>query len=317
VDSWRSGIDVNPAAPIPYSSAVRRSNGSVAALSVDASVNIQNANIYGFVSVGAPNLGGYVSVGSNGIVSGDFAAPSGTIDSTRIAGNFTADLPNVAVPTPAVSTLVSGQSIIDGGTYPRATGAGVIQDPINPADNTYYYRAAAVDLDSTRGRVPTLNIRAGCKVVFILSGGTGGSGTELVSTGVNSELNIRTGASLAIYTAGDIRLAGLGVANANGATTAFQIWGTNTSLGGQRVQVAGNGGLTGIIYAPNGTIEITGNGDVRGAMVGDTVTLNGQGNFRYDESLANFGGSNPFRVVKWRELVSATQRTLYSALLDF
>jgi hypothetical protein len=71
------------------------------------------------------------------------------------------------------------------------------------------------------------------------------------------------------------------------------------------------------VYAPNGTIDITGNGDVKGAVIGDTITLNGQGNFHYDESLANFGGTNPFKVVKWRELVSQTQRDGYNTELDF
>ncbi|MEY4941207.1 MAG: hypothetical protein RIQ93_2942, partial [Verrucomicrobiota bacterium] len=317
VDSWVSGVDSNPAAPIPYSAAVRRARGSVAALSVDGAVGVQNASIFGFVSVGSDDIGGHVSVGSNGIISGDLAATAGTIDSTRVAGNFTSDLPNVTVPTPTSFTTISGQSIIDGGTYPRANGVGVIQDPINGADQTYYYKAASVDLDATHGRAPALTIRPGCKVVFILANGTGGSGTELVGTGVNSSLTISTGATLAVYTAGNIRLTGLGVANANGSTTSFQIWGTSTSPGGQNVQVAGNGGLTGIIYAPNAALDIAGNGDIKGAVVGDTITLNGLGNFHYDESLANFGGSNPFKVIKWRELVNETQRNLYASLLDF
>jgi hypothetical protein len=113
-----------------------------------------------------------------------------------------------------------------------------------------------------------------------------------------------------------VRLAGLGVQNANGATTAFQIWGTNTTAGGQTVAVSGNAGLTGTVYAPNATVSITGNGDVKGAIIGDTITLNGNGNFHYDESLANVGGNNPFRVQKWRELVSASDRAVYASYFN-
>jgi hypothetical protein len=262
-------------------------------------------------------VGGHVYVGPNGTVSGSFTSPEGTKDPNRISGNFTSDLPTVAVPTPTTFTTVTGQSIIAGGTYPRANGGGTIQDPINAADQTYYYKAAAVDLDSTHGKAPALAIRANCKVVFILAGGTGGSGTELVGTGATSSLTINAGGSLAVYTAGNVRLTGLGVANAGGTTTSFQIWGTNPTVGGQDVQISGNGGLTGIIYAPNAAVKITGNGDVQGAVIGNTITLSGNGNFHYDESLANFGGSNPFKVTKWRELVTTAQRSTYSSLIDF
>ncbi len=317
VDSWVSGVDVNPITPTAYSAFVRRTFGSIAALSVEADVSVGNANIFGYVSVGSADIGGHVTVGSNGIVSGDFSAASGTVDTDRISGNFTADLPDVGVPTPATFTTVSGTGIIEGETYPKAAGNGTILDPINAADLTYYYKAQAVDLDATHGKSPGLTIRTGCKVVFILMNGNGGSGTELVGTGVNSQLTIQTGATLAVYAAGNVRLAGLGVANQNGTTTAFQVWGTNTTLGGQSINISGNGGLTGIIYAPNATIHITGNGDIKGSVVGDTITVNGNGNFHYDESLGNFGGSNPFRVAKWRELVSETQRNVYASEMAF
>jgi hypothetical protein len=318
IDSWISGIDRNPGSPTPYSLAVRRPYGSVATLALDASVAVQNANVYGFVSVGAQDTGGHVSLGPNGVISGDFNAPSGTRDEGRIAGNFTVDLPNVAVPTPVtVTTITAQQGVLEGGTYPRATGAGTIQDPINVADNTYYYRISALDLDPTRGKAKDLVIRNGCRVVFLIHNAAGGLGNEVVSTGATSSLTIQPGASLAIYTNGNVRLAGNGVANLNGSTTAFQIWGTNTSASGQTIAVTGNAGLTGIIYAPNGHIDITGNGDVFGAVVGDRVRINGNSGFHYDESLANFGGNNPFRVSIWRELVAAPHRAAYDAELNF
>jgi hypothetical protein len=317
VDSWVSGVDTNPGTPIAYTTTVRRPYGSVAALSVTADVSVQNADIYGYVSVGSEDIDSHVSIGSQGIVSGSFAAAAGTRDTSRIAGNFTADLPDVSIPAPTTFTTVSGQSVIDGGTYPKAAGNGAIQDPINASDQTYYYKASSVDLDSAHGKTPALTIRTGCKVVFILQGGTGGSGTEVVGTGNTSILTIQSGATLAVYTAGNVRLTGLGVANQNGSTTSFQVWGTNSTPAGQTVQVSGNGGLTGIVYAPNATINVTGNGDIKGAIIGDTITLNGNGNFHYDESLANFGGSNPFKVAKWRELVSETQRNTYTTELNF
>ena len=316
VDSWLSGVDTTPLSPTPYSAAVRRTNGSVAAFNLDATVAVGNANVYGYISVGSADAGGYVSLGPQGIVAGDFAATES--DLTRISGNFTADLPNVTVPAPtAYTNITASGGTMDGGTFPRAAGNGAILDPVNPADGIYYYKASRIDLDSLHGKVPALTIRAGYKVAIILQNGTGGSGTEVVGTGNTSTLTVSTGAQFSIYTAGNVRLAGQGVTNQNGATTAFQVWGTATTAGGQRVQITGLAGLTGVVYAPNATVDSTGNGDVLGAIVGDTITMNGNGSFHYDESLANVGGSNPFKVVKWVELSSSSDRALYADLLDF
>ena len=88
-------------------------------------------------------------------------------------------------------------------------------------------------------------------VVLLL---TASAGSSAIAIAGNAGINIAPGASLKIYTAGDISIAGNGVAN-GGATAAtanapvkFQIWGTSTSTStDQSISIAGNGVLSGIV----------------------------------------------------------------------
>ena len=75
--------------------------------------------------------------------------------------------------------------------------------------------------------------------------------------------------------------------------------------------------LSAVVYAPNATLSINGNGDVQGSFVANNVVMVGNAAFHYDESLANFGGSSPFGISKWTELTSASQRASYRDELGF
>jgi len=127
---------------------------------------------------------------------------------------------------------------------------------------------------------------------------------------------------LEIYAPGDISIAGNGIMN--GGTTAaaanqpisLQIWGTKTS-GVQDISIRGNGVLSAIVYAPQGSVDINGNGDVCGSIVANDITLVGNAAFHFDESLANFGAGNPFRVSAWRELTTAAQRGAVAGVMSF
>ena len=134
--------------------------------------------------------------------------------------------------------------------------------------------------------------------------------------------DIETGASLQLYAPrrrhhrwqwGDEWRQSLTTAN---QPVSFQIWGTKTT-GVQSIDIKGNGVLSGIVYAPQGSVKINGNGDVMGSIVANDITLVGDATFHYDESLANFGGNNPFRVSIWKELTSQSQRTPYITALGW
>lgn len=309
VDSWNSTYNPDGtlrASPVPYSAATKLDNGSVGSISVAVdAVLVQNADIWGYAATG----GSLPSVGATGLV-GPFGTPSGTMDMSRVSTDFSANFDPVSAPN---KTYINyGGAIINNESLPR------IGDLPN-ADGYYYYEATQINFNNK-----TLAIKRRAtdtsdpKVVIKLTNTT----TSIDIGGGSGELAIAAGAELQIYAPGDIKIAGQGVMN--GGTTAatanlpiaFQIWGTKTT-GVQDIQIAGNGALSGIVYAPQASVKINGNGDVLGSVVANDITLTGNAAFHYDESLGMFGGGNPFRVTRWNELSTAASRATFETVLSW
>lgn len=302
VDSWNSDPDGNSAtAPVAYGPTTKDDHGSVGSVSVAVSaVAVNNADIWGYVATG----GSPASVGSNGLV-GPWGTASGTIAPGHSSTDFSASFDTVVAPS-AYTYMPIGAIGSGGATLPGA---------ISPAaDGKYYVEVPSVSFNNS-----ALTISAGKEVVLKI---TASQGSDAIKIGGGSgAINIGTGGKLIVYTAGNIDVAGNGVMN--GGTTAatagqpinFQIWGTATS-GTQSIGVAGNGVLSGIVYAPFGSVKINGNGDVAGSIVANDITVVGNAQFHYDESLGSFGG-NPFRVSAWSELTTAADRATYSSKLSF
>lgn len=70
-------------------------------------------------------------------------------------------------------------------------------------------------------------------------------------------------------------------------------------VGSGNVKVSGNGTPYFAVYAPDSAISVTGNGDVYGAIVGASVTWNGNGYIHYDEDLA-IPNASPPTVRNWQ-----------------
>jgi hypothetical protein len=295
VDSWNSDPDNNAATPaIPYSSTVRRDNGSVGSISVGVdAVLVQNADIWGYAATG----GSLPTVGSNGLV-GPFGTTSGTMDMSRVSTDFSASFDPVTAPTT--------------GTTIAAIGNGDLPMTLGSAGSTTTLRIPSISASGNSSKV--LTIQGDTTIVL-----TAAAGASAISLTGQSSIAIAPGAKLRIYVEGNVSIAGNGVAN--GGTTAttanqpanFQIWGTRTS-GLQTVSISGNGALSAVAYVPNGSLSINGNGDVMGSFVANDITVVGNAAFHYDESLANFGGSNPYRVSRWNEITSASDRAAVTVL---
>ncbi len=310
VDSWNSekNADGTPrGSPVPYSVSERRDNGSVGSISVTTSaISAGNADIWGYASTG----GSLPSMGPNGVI-GPFGTASGTMDMSHVSTDFTANFDAVTVPTTyehggsshAITWQGNGAAITNTTSLPRGTDAV-------SADGVYRIRADSVAFNN---KVLTIT----GKVVLYLT-----NTADAINIGGGSgELRINAGASLEVYAAGDIKIAGNGIMN--GGTTAAtanqpascQFYGTKTS-GTQNIQIAGNGVLSAVVYAPQGSIKINGNGDVCGSMVGNDITVVGNAAFHYDESLADLGGNNPFRISSWKELTTKTERDAVAGLFS-
>ncbi len=309
VDSWNSTYNNDGtlrATPVGYSATTKKDNGSVGSISVSVdAVLVQNADIWGYAATG----GALPSVGSQGLV-GPFGTPTGTMDMSRVSTDFSANFDPVSPPTKTYTTIAGG--ITDNLDLPR------VGDVAN-ADGVFYYETTQINFNN---KVLAIKKRAADtnqpKVVIKLTNTT----TSINIGGGSGELTIASGAELQLYAPGDIKIAGKGVMNGGTAAgtanlpIALQIWGTKTS-GVQDIQIAGNGVLSGVVYAPQGSVKINGNGDVCGSVVANDITLVGNAAFHYDESLGMFGGGNPFRVTRWNELTSAASRATYTSVLNW
>lgn len=304
VDSYNSDPDNDgdPADVVPYSDASKNDNGSVGSISIaPAAVDPGNGTIYGYAATG----GSGISVGPQGRI-GPFGTAEGDIADGHTSTDFSASFDNVTAPTTHSYTPIAADPTDLPGAVPPA------------GDGKYYIELTQIRYNST------LTVAADKEVILkITNSGTGGGGALII--GGSGGIVLETGAKLIVYTAGEIAIAGNGVTN-GGTTNAtagppinFQIWGTKTSPT-QPISIKGNGVLSGIIYAPFASVSLNGggsSGSVLGSIVANDITVTGGGNFHYDESLANFGGGNPYRVTSWRELTTAAARNSFASVLNF
>jgi len=284
VDSWNSDPS-NSGAFEPYNAATNRhDNGSVG---ID-SVMVKNADVWGYVST---NNGQSPAdnVGNNGSILGADSPSGMTVDPSRVSTQFAANFDPVVAPTTSVSSI---GWINAPGTYGvSGTATTIVATGIDVSGNS--------QIVTFRG-----------DVTLLLS-----AAQAIKITGNGSGITVAPGSSLKIYTAGDIDLTGQGIVNLSGSPKSIQIYGTSTTA--QDIKIAGGGTYSGVIYAPNGNVTINGDGAMAGSVVANNITLTGNAEFHYDESLGNLGGGNPFRVTKWKELTSAAARAAYSADLSF
>jgi len=289
VDSWNSDPSNNGSFADYNAATNRHDNGSVGSISVNVdSVLVKNADVWGYVST---NNGQSPAdnVGSNGSILGADSPTGVTVDPNRVSTQFAASFDPVTAPSTALPNI---GSISSAGTY------GVASTPTT---------ILATDITvSGNSRIVTFQ----GDVTLILTGSQ-----AIKISGNGSGIAVAAGSSLKIYTAGAIDLTGQGITNATGAPKNVQIYGTSTTT--QDIKIAGGGNFAGVIYAPTADVTINGDGAMKGSVVANNITLTGNAEFHYDESLGNMGGGNPFRVTKWKELTLAADRAAYGTDMSF
>lgn len=284
-DSWDSDPDDDPATPpVDYSASLGNDRGGVASASVENSAALINhARIYGYVSTG----GAQPSVGLDGLV-GPFGTAPGTIDPARVATDFVAAFPDMQEP--------------EGGT---------LVDPVGPV--------LGVPGTATSWRTPCIKL-AGKKSLTILGHVTlvitAPPGTTAIDLAGSASIIIPAGSNLTIYCAGDVKIAGLGLANSNIQACTFALWGTNTTDAGQTITLVGRGALRAVVYAPRGDVTLNGNGDMMGAIVARDIVLAGNAAFHYDKALDDFADNAPFGPASWKLLTTAAERRARAALFS-
>lgn len=281
VDSWSSDPDNDPStAPVPYDPSVRNDHGSIATMAMqNNAMFVNHAAVWGYVATG----GSQPEVGSNGSILGADSPPNVQIDPARVTTDFAADLPALSAPIDGTPLASIGTTL---GTEGTATK----------------WRCLSLTLSGDQ----TLTILGHVTLVLTTS-----IGSALDVTG-KASIIIPEGSSLTLYVEADIKIAGNGLANGNSRPGSCKIFGTSTTS--QNVHIAGNGALKAAVYAPNGDIQVNGNGDIMGALVGRQVSFTGNAYFHYDESLAHDGENTPFKVTRWRELTDPADRAAWHAV---
>jgi hypothetical protein len=190
------------------------------------------------------------------------------------SGRFTDDM-NVSFPvvTPPFTSGVTPA----GGVHADGTN----YDYIIPGGNSYF---GSINISGTKKIIVT-----GDAVVYI-AGDFSMSG--------QTYLYVAPGASVKFYCAGDYDLTGQGLYNATGLAIKMQFYGTPTCTS---FKLAGNAGFTGVVYTPEASLMLVGNGDFFGSMVCKDAQLTGNGNFHYDESLGRIGPNRGYVPVDWKE----------------
>jgi hypothetical protein len=268
-DSFDSA-DPNASTNGRYDGDKARDQGDVATNSgLVNSLSAGNANIWGRVATGP---GGSVSLGPNGSIGSREWQTNGR---RGIQPGYVTDDMNVSF---------SEVQLPFTGGYEVAPG--------NPLSLTFSggYR---LEGDLTGSLVVKSNVQA----TLVVRG-------NIRLTGVHDRIEIQPGASLRLYMAGEsASIKGQGVINQGGNATNFYYFGLPSN---RTLELAGNGGFVGAIYAPQADFVLGGGGnnaqDFVGASVTGTVKMSGHFNFHYDENLARVGPNRFFLVKSWNEI---------------
>ena len=283
----------------------RYANGTAGsgAVAID-SFNLGNADIWGYVSIGTPDMTG-LDVGPNGTVSGDLNS-TGEIDESRVITDFKPDIEEQETPENATITIPKIDDAIE---LPLA--GDIAAGLADAKDGKYYYSVPSIDLTKL------LLITPGYNVVLLVTTTTGSA----VKISGNGMIEVPATSTLAMYTEGDISIAGKGVANANDPS-AFTLVGTRPSDAAttQSISISGNGQLSAIVDAPNADVSMSGggaSGSIYGAVIANNITVTGGSAFHYDEALADMTTGNPYGITSWTELTTAGARATYEPYLSF
>jgi hypothetical protein len=124
--------------------------------------------------------------------------------------------------------------------------------------------------------------------------------------GPTGSVMVIKGVQVTIWFTGDLKLVGNSVANPSGLAANLSFYGVNTPTPkpNQRVEIEGNAGFYGSVYAPSADLHLAGGetkGTFVGSLVGKNAYLNGNAEIRYDEALGGMGIITGFKLVSWFE----------------
>ena len=268
-----NGIDFNGAnittdsTNLLYPSLTQGTNGDIATL--NGVVNVNSATVNGTVYLGPTATN---SLKSAGVVTGG------------VSNDFNVEFESVVLPQGTSGWVPpnSGTTTFGTNTYQYAFGPGTP----NPSLTN--------DVHMGGGTLNGVNFYVGTNthVRLLITGNASPSDIKVAGAGTNA-------GQLTIYMDGPtFKLAGNQTVDGGGTAQNVSYYGTtnNTSA-----QFTGTAAFVGTIYAPQANIKVGGGGAFWGAIVGNTITMSGNGIFHFDESLLGTGAQR-FIASSWQEL---------------
>ncbi|MBI4358340.1 MAG: hypothetical protein HY584_03490 [Candidatus Omnitrophica bacterium] len=223
---------------------------------------------------------------NNGTYQPQYAGQKGHIGSNRADGNTISLSGNVQINGDAIigpggdpntAIVLSGNSNISGTQY--AASSGTTLDPATVPGGVSNSGGLSVNGNNT----------------VTLPSGT----YHYTSLTIEGNGRLNTTGQTTIYVSGDVSIAGNGITTAQNLPPNLTI----KVVGDQTVTVSGNGNFYGSIYAPQARVNIYGNGELFGAVTGDSLAMSGDGKIHCDEALDDQGGGSATnRMKSWQEL---------------
>jgi hypothetical protein len=188
---------------------------------------------------------------------------------------------------------------VTGYTYPATVSYTYSLSATNSAMVTNTYSSI---LSADRYEVSNLRMSGTDKILVTGTNVTLYIRHDFEMTG-QSQIDVAPGASIRFITEGDVNLSGQGIINYNLDASKYSIYGMPTT---HSIAISGNAAFTGVIYAPDADVTMSGGGstvyDIVGAIISKTANLNGHFHFHYDEALGRARIQSKYNVASWREI---------------
>ena len=260
IDSYDSRIGP----PDPFLNRGDRVTVATISRSSDALGLSGQVDIFGFAGTGKakPNISGP----QNKILGAD-SEPGSNIDWTRVYNDFVFDFPEIEQPN----------------------WSGAIKTVPEPKNKTITIGTPG---KITRYDGKELKLSGNSKTKLRVAGPVQMRLSDGVSTSGQAYIEIVDGGSLEIYTVKDVNLSGQAVVNKTSVPANLKIFGTVGKEKDQSFTLSGQGMIEAVVYAPNAVVQVSGQGDFAGSIVGYEIKYSGQGNFHYDVSLGGDDGGD-------------------------
>lgn len=223
-----------------------------------------------------------IPIGPGTVIEGDVFVGVGGDPSTVIGAGGTINGQKYTLLEEPDFPVITPPPLPDTGTALSATGSTITVDPTGSGIYTGISLSSGV-----------LEIQGGDVELYITGNIDMGNGCELI---------VRPGSSLTLYINGDINADNsAGFNNQAGNVKDFQLFATGTE---QVFNLKAMSSIFGTVYAPDVEITLYPKAEMRGAIVGKSVTFKSGSTFYYDEALRDVSIDDVgarFIVKRWRE----------------